>query len=256
MAITLTRNLKLKVDSNFDDTSKYNLNKIDTLASIFQINTNEQAIVRSKTSINLAPNSADIGGTGIGGEVLFGSADQMLDSITFYATAVSFPGGAITLSDTATGGTKTLALQYKSDISGAVDTTADRILNFDLQGADRNIVLSGDFHVVGSDFKVSFSALTNGDVLTYNSSTQKWENQDPSSASSSELAVSWIPGDGAVKTITHGFNSRNVEVQIFDENYLTIEVDAIERTTVNTLTLTSSNTPTGTWTVLIKKLGA
>lgn len=255
MAITLTRNLKLKINSSFDDISKYNLNKIDTLASILQINTNEQAFLRSKTDIILEPNSADIGGSGEGGSVTFGSADHALDSITLHAETITFGSSGIGLADTAVGGTRNLLLKYKSDISGSVDTAANRTLSVDLNGSDRNLVLGGNFSLTGANFSINLSSLTGGQVLAYNGDTDTWTNQDPTEPTTSELVATWVPADGATRTITHGFDSYNIEVQIINENYTTIEVDSIVRINTNQLTLTASNIPTGTWTVLIKKVG-
>lgn len=255
MAITITRNLKLKIDSSFDDISKYNLNKIDTLASLFQINTNELAIIRSKTDIQLEPNSADVGGSGVGGSISFGTVDHPLDSVAINAASVDFGSASFALADQATGGTKSLSLAYKSDLNGSADTMADRVLQIDLDSANRNLILGGNFSLSGADFSINISALTSGQVLAYNGLTQVWENQDPSTSGSSEEVAHWNTADGAVKVISHGFSSRNIDVQIFDENYLNVEVDSIERSTDDEVTLTASQAPTGIWTVLIKKIG-
>lgn len=256
MSITLTKNLKLKIDSSFDDVSKYNLNKLDTLASILQVNSNNQAVIRSQSDISFLPNSADIGGSGVGGTVTFGTADDPLSNMTINATTVSFSGSGIGLKDTATGGTKSLQFAYKSDLNGSVDTGADRTLQLDLEGANRNLILGGNFQIAGADFLINLAGLTNGQVLTYNSSTGKWLNEDPTSGSTTETIVTWLPSDGATKVATHGLNSLNIGVEIFNESQQTIEVDRITRSGVNIVTLVSSVAPTGTWTVLIKKYGA
>lgn len=256
MAISLTRNLKLRIPQNADDTTKYNLNKIDELASTFQVNTNGIATIRSKSDINFEPNSPDVGGSGVGGHLVFGTTDQPLSSITFNATSVSFSGGAITLLDSAAGGTKFLNLVYKSDITGSSDLSADHSLNIDVEGASRNLILGGDLGLLGGDFNINLSSLTNGQILVYDSFTQAWQNQDQAgSGSSSELAVSWLPADGATKIILHSLNSRNLAIQVLDENSKYIEVDSITCASTTQIILIANQVPTGTWVVLIKQIG-
>ena len=65
-------------------------------------------------------------------------------------------------------------------------------------------------------------------------------------------------GDGTTTayTVTHNLNSRNVIVQLYDSSsYETVYTD-VERTTVNTLTVTFASAPTsGDITVLVTKVG-
>jgi hypothetical protein len=65
-------------------------------------------------------------------------------------------------------------------------------------------------------------------------------------------------GDGSntAYTVTHNLNSRNVIVQLYDSSsYETVYTD-VERTTVNTLTVTFASAPTtGDITVLVTKIG-
>jgi hypothetical protein len=138
MAVTLTQNLKLRVSSDLTSDSKYNLAQIDTLGSIYQTDTTALAKVRSKTDILLQTNDPDIGGSGSGGVIDFGNANQLIGNINLYSE------NGIGLFDTATSGSKLLNIVYKSDISGSVDTTANRTLSIDLEGNDRSLTLGGN----------------------------------------------------------------------------------------------------------------
>jgi len=156
---TLTRNLKLRISSDLTADSKYNLNKLDSLGSIYQIDTNDVAKIRSKSDIQILPNDSDIGGSGTGGTVSFGSIDQPLSNLSFYADAVSFSGG-FGLEDQAVGGTQKLNIKYKSDLLNAVDTVADRNLNIDMEGADRQLVLGGNLSILNYNLAFTLQADT------------------------------------------------------------------------------------------------
>jgi len=250
-----TRFLKLRIPASADNDTKYNLNKIDELASTFQVNSNGVSTIRSQLGIIFQPNSSDVGGTGAGGTVLFGSAEQPLANLSFNANSVNFTGSA-GLFDTSVGGTKSLFLRYKSDQSGLVETTADRVMTMDLNGFDRQFTLGGNFELIGGNLLINLSGLTNNQVLAYNSGTGKWSNVDQTASNSgSEVAATWLPGDGSSKTITHGFNSYNMSIQVINESQQSIEVDTVTRNTLNQVTLDSTQAPSGDWTVLIRKIG-
>jgi hypothetical protein len=67
-------------------------------------------------------------------------------------------------------------------------------------------------------------------------------------------ATNWAIADGATKAITHNLGTRDIIIQIYDENYETVHVDTITRGTTDSVTLVSSVAPTGTWRVLILKV--
>ena len=184
MAVSLSRNLKLRIDSNLTANAKYNLERIDTLGGAFLYDLSEDIIVRSKSNIQFRPDDPAVGGTGEGGTVSFGSADQPLDVINFYGASLTL-GEQISIVDTASGGTKNLNFKYKSDISGSVDNAADRTLQIDLNGADRQLVLGGNFSVLSSNLSITAPIATawilpstsgsNGQVLsTDGSGTLSW----------------------------------------------------------------------------------
>lgn len=154
---TLTTNLKLRISSNLTADSKYNLQTLDSLGSIYQIDTNSVGKMRSKTDILIQPNDPDIGGTGSGGTVQIGTTDQPIGTFQINATTVTLSSG-LSLPDSATGGDKTLLLNYKSDINGSVDTSANRTLNFDLDNNDRNLVLGADFSLSGANLTLGLTS--------------------------------------------------------------------------------------------------
>lgn len=155
-----TRNLKLRLSDDLSADSRYNLEKLDNLGGIFLPNTTGDSVVRSTRDLIFRPASTDVGGSGTGGNLVFGDVDQPLDSVTFYSSsAISFPSG-LALPDTATSGTKSLSLHYKSDISGSVDTASDRNIYLDTNGADRNLVLGGNLSLLGGSLTLTVSGAT------------------------------------------------------------------------------------------------
>lgn len=159
MAVTISRNLKLRIDSNLTANAKYNLERIDALGGVYLLDNTETVNIRSKVNINLRPEDSSVGGSGTGGTVTLGASGQNLDSLLVYADTVSFSGG-IDLADTAAGGDKSLTVRYKSDSNSSVDTSANRILSIDPEGADRSLVLGGDFQFSGGNLALSLSSDT------------------------------------------------------------------------------------------------
>jgi len=190
MATTLTRNLKLRLDSNLTANAKYNLSRLDLLGAVFNLDNSNNSVIRSMQSISIRPNDASIGGSGIGGDVTIGSADQPLDSISFHADVVSTGAGGLALSDAAAGGNKTLSLVYDSSLSGSVDTAGNRTLLLDLNGADRQLILSGNLSLLGSgNLSLSLSGNTSWSLPASNSAG--FLSNDGSGT------LSWIPASGA-----------------------------------------------------------
>lgn len=159
MATTLTRNLKLRINSNLTADAKYNLERLDTLGSTFLVDTTDELDIRSKGNITIEPESADIGGSGTGGTVSIGNASHMLDAINLFATEVNIDS-PLSLLDQAVGGDKYLELRYKSDISGSVDTGANRTLSVDLDGSDRSLVLGGNLSTAGGAISLTATDAT------------------------------------------------------------------------------------------------
>lgn len=158
MATTYTRNLKLRINSNLTADAKYNLERIDTIGGSFLVDSTDTLSIRSKTDIVIEPESPDVDGSGVGGSVFYGNADHHLDLVEFLADEVSL-SSALSLLDQATSGNSYLNLEYKSDISGSIDSI-DRTLAIDLNAANRNLVLGGDLSYIGGNLTLSLSGNT------------------------------------------------------------------------------------------------
>lgn len=69
---------------------------------------------------------------------------------------------------------------------------------------------------------------------------------------SSAQSFTWTDGS-ATKSCSHSFATRNVLVEIYDENYQTVLIDSVIRTDANTVDLTRSEASVGgAWTVVIR----
>lgn len=154
---TLTRNLKLRLDSGLTASARSNLEKIDLLGATFLVDSANTLRIRSSSDILIEPESADLGGSALGGSVSIGTPSHLVAGVAIYTTSMQTSAPLGTL-DQATGGTKYLYLRYKSDISGSVDTVSDRVLSVDLQGADRSLVLQGNYSQAGGSLALTLTA--------------------------------------------------------------------------------------------------
>lgn len=157
MAYTLSRNLRLRIDSNLTSNSKYNLERLDSLGSTFLVDSTETLNVRSKTDILIEPESADLGGSASGGTVSIGTLSHSISTLTVYSGVVNLRA-PIGFLDQASSGTKYLRFRYKSDILGSVDTVADRVLSVDMSGADRDLTLGGNLSTTGGNLSLTLTA--------------------------------------------------------------------------------------------------
>lgn len=232
MAVTTTTNLKLKVDSSLTPDSKFNLYKIDDLASLYQVDSNAIARVRSQTDIILQPHDPDIGGTGSGGTIFLGTDDQPASTIKLRA----------------------LSLDLEAEISSSNDIGTTGA--FVLQNGNYGISLQAP--TLGASYSLTFptSDGTVNQVLTTNGAGElSWSTVAGAGSGGQELAASWTVGDGPTKTIVHGFSTQSIMVQVLDveDDYKTVEVDAVCRPDANTILLESSITPVN-WLVLLKEI--
>lgn len=161
MAFTLSRNLKLRLDSNLTANALYNLNRIDLLGSTFLVDSTDSLNIRSRSNILIQPDSADLGGSSSGGTVTIGDASAPAETLAINADELLI-SSPLSLKDQATGGTKYLQLLYKSDLNGSLDTAADRILSVDLDAANRSLVLAGNLSILGGN--ISFTTPSSSTV--------------------------------------------------------------------------------------------
>ena len=159
MTTTLTPNLKLRIDSKLTANAKYNLQQIDLLGATFLVDSTSTLKIRSQTDLVIEPNSADIGGSGLNGSVSIGTANHKIAALNVYATEL-YLDGAFNLKDQANTSTGKLGLVYKSDLNGSLDNTA-RVLNIDVDGASRNLVLGGNLSLLGGNLILNVTGSTN-----------------------------------------------------------------------------------------------
>lgn len=157
MSTVLSPNLKLKIDSGLTASAKYNLYKIDTIGGSILVDSSGDVNIRSQEDINVLPNNASVGGTGVGGTINLGSSSQYLDALNVYADAVNLTTAGANFLDVGTGGTKYLAIKYNSTLNGAVDTVSNRNLVIDVDGADRNLIMGGNFQFTGGSLTLTLS---------------------------------------------------------------------------------------------------
>lgn len=231
MATTLTPNLKLIIEDGFTQTSITNLYKIDDLGSLFQVDANADARIRSQQDIIIQPHDPIIGGNGLGGTINLGTVDQPAEIISLNATS----------------------LIINAPVSSGTLSTA--LLN--LTNSGFNLSLQAPTLTENVSLTLPPNDGTINQVLTTDGSGNlNWSTVAGAGDFGSELTVSWAAADGTTKTITHGFNSQNIIVQVIDpnDNFRTVEVDDVTRPTLNTVVLDSSIAPTVEWTVLLKQI--
>jgi hypothetical protein len=72
-------------------------------------------------------------------------------------------------------------------------------------------------------------------------------------ATETVYVFTWEEGT-ASKSITHNLDTRNISVDIYDQNYETVYIDLIDRDTNNSVLLNRSTSFVGgTWVVLLRK---
>lgn len=90
MADSLTPNLKLRVSDDLTADAKYNLNRIDSLASATKVENNGNLRVRSIRDIIITPESQDLGGNGTGGTVSVGESGVEISVFEIFAELADF----------------------------------------------------------------------------------------------------------------------------------------------------------------------
>lgn len=153
MATSLTRYLKLKIDSALSSDAKYNLNKIDSLGASGLPDNTGQVNIRSATNILIEAESPDVGGSGNNtGTIQLGENDNKAE-ILFYSTSfkVSSP---IQTKNTYSGSTNYLSITYNSN------DNVDRTLTIDVNGNNRTLTVADSGTIVTKDGSNSFSAGT------------------------------------------------------------------------------------------------
>jgi len=230
MATSLTRFLKLRVDSGLTANSKYNLERIDTLAAGLSTDTAGITNLRSSSDITIEPEAAAVGGSGSGGTVNIGTTGHTLSEIRLRASSVFVTGLGNThvVTTTAAGALTSVAALGISN-GGTGQTTANAALNALLP------TQTGQF----------------GKLLTTDGTNSSWHAVNITDTVTAYEA-DWLPADGATKLVPHNLGNSDVVVAIRDTaDGQQIVVD-IQATNDNNVLLTSSEVPTSTWRVTVQ----
>lgn len=252
MSTTLTPNLKLRVDSELTNDAKFNLNRIDTLGGASGTSNTGDAFLRSLEDILIEPNSSTLGGSGTGGIIYFGNSTATYDFKQGSAIDLVFDCdlNAVTnirnsniATDAAISGIKILP-----EFGAQTVKTSDS-LEFELVGNTTTIRPAQSGQTEDLVFTLPSNDGASGQVLTTDGSGGlSWT----SAAGVSSLTVSWLAAEGLKKLITHNFGTRNVIVQVMDNNnnYRTIDLE-VDRISENTVELDSTEVPETIWTVML-----
>lgn len=291
MTTRLSRNLKLRINSNLTSDAVYNLERIDLLGATLLPDSTNSLNLKSEADILIEAESSDVGGSGTGGTVSIGTANHLLSSIGLWATAVNVPV-ALGLKDQGALGTKHLRIKYNSTLSGAVDSVADRTLSVDLEGQDRSLILGGSLGLLGGDLTLTLSGassiiLPQAGTLSTLSGIETLTNKTidgllntftnlagavfPSQTGNSGkflqtngTVTSWVTVGGVSGVATNTGTWTTGTSFLFNHglNSSNIVVSVIDdqndiilvdtdATDSNNVTLTSSEAPTGSWRVVI-----
>lgn len=246
-----TRNLKLIVDDNLSPEAKYNLERIDAFAGAYNLDSSGNLIIRSRGAISIEPNSRSAGGTG------------EASPVGIIGTSVSIPNASATNNLTLQNGTA-----GTSSYSFTITLSANTSLTFPTSGLVATVPAAGVVRSTGSALTTGAVSLTadvsgvlptanggvptpgpsdSGKVLTASGGSVTWQ---PAGTASTSYSADWLPGDGPTKTVTHGLGTTDVLVSIRDENgeQILLAVDVLDNSTVS---ITSSEAPSGTWRVTI-----
>lgn len=133
---TLTRNLKLRLSEDLSNDARYNLERIDQLGSTFNINTNNNTIVRAANDIQFRAEDNSVGGSGTGGTIELGDPSQPLN-----AAIINGPLKLLSVDST----------HYLSLINSGTSNTS---LTINTGAANRLLTLGGDVSTSGGNISL------------------------------------------------------------------------------------------------------
>lgn len=250
---TVTRNLKLRIDSNLTANAKYNLDRIDALGAAYLLDSTESVVIRSKEDISIRPQDASIGGTGVGGTVSFGVIGQNLTSFSVYSDAVTFSGTLSLTSPVLTTPIvrSSLLLQNTTGAQPSLQLSEDPDNGTNKVSIQAPAILAADYTLT-----LPTDDGANGQVLsTDGAGNLSWiVNGSGGGGSVIQVTDSWLLADGLTKVINHGLNTTSLDITIIDllDNKFML-VDSMTITDSNNITLSSSEAPNSSgWKIIIQ----
>jgi hypothetical protein len=284
MAITLSTNLKLRISSDLTADAIYNLNKIDTLGAFNKSDTLGNLLLKATSNILIQPNSADLGGTGSGGSVIIGEEGSLISSLQVFSSLLSLSGSL-----SFTNGINSISLSLPTGLATDLEFTLPSSLGTDGQvlvsdglggmewqtGSVTDIVNSQISPSAGISLSklatlatdkvlvstaggvISTSTISSTELGYLSGASGNLQAQIDNISGTNQLAVTWVPGDGLTKTVTHNFGSQNILIQVLNTsgNYATIDVESVTRPDANTAVLTATELPVSSWLILLSQIG-
>lgn len=141
-------------------------------------------------------------------------------------------------------------LGYLDGVTSAIQTQIDNKAGTALDNLTVASLAAEDILVASSGSAVGRLAVgTNGQVLKVVGGAVTWSDD----SGSNTFKADWVTGDGTSKVVNHALGTSDVMVQIYDKaNGETIEIDTVDRTDTNNVTVTASSAPGASgWRVLI-----
>jgi hypothetical protein len=210
---TRTPNLKLIISDELTSEARQNLERLDALGAQFTTTTIGSTRIRSRIDIEIEPNSSDIGGSGVGGDIRIGRNDHTIGDLSVYASRTSIMGAG--------------ELRFRdSDNSHYVGLRAPAVVSTSTQF----ILPNGDG--------------TSGQILATDGAGQWYWVNNLASTGGQTLAVTWSIAEGISKSITHGFNTTDIDVSVYDnQQQAFVTINTVIYNNNNQLTLTSVEPP-------------
>lgn len=222
---SLTSFLKLRVADDLDDDSRFNLNRIDTLAQNGLFDATGNLTLRSISDIVLRPNNGS-GGSFRSNHKLddfnINSTTLTLNDDIAFAGSWTLPGSKVTPTFSSSSLSLTSSGGPLLTLAAAAGMASQQTYTFPVSDGTSGQVLSTD-----GNGNLSFeTVLTSGSIP-------------------STLATDWITADGTTKTIVHNFNSTDIQVQVYDVDCQEfVLLDSVTFPNANTISLTVSAPPT------------
>lgn len=227
---TLTRYLRLRIQTDLSQPASQNLARLDALGNTFAVGQTDDLEVRSRGNIVLKPEATAVGGTGSGGEVHIGSSSQPV-AVKFFASSFQVEGGAGSLLtedslNTITNKSISGSTNLLSNIGYAALLLSNSIKNSDI--ASDAAIADSKLATISTPGKVNISALTgslSGSLLpSFDSNDGKylklvngdlsWETAASGGGGIEVSKTDWTSGTSL--TVTHNFGTSDVVVSLWD----------------------------------------
>lgn len=210
-------------------------------AGVLSVNVDDSTIETSTDSLRLKDGGITNAKISASAAIAF----NKMEDLTINRALISNASGDVSVSPV----TDT-ELSYLDGVTSAIQTQIDAKAGTALDNLSISSLAAEDLLVASSGSAVGRLAVgSNGQVLKVVGGAVTWSDD----SGSNTFKADWITADGTSKTINHALGTSDVMVQIYDKaNGETIEIDSVDRTDANNVTVTASVAPNASaWRVLI-----